>query len=187
MRSSLLLALALSLGACAGSPPMNDATVPADRERPNIQGELMLEAPQPNATIVANAAAQPQLSMLVAAVQRAGLVDALNGAGPFTVFAPIDDAWDGIDIDAMSVEDLQAVLKYHVVSGKTMASDLREGDRLVTLAGAGQDLTIGRGISDRLQMTVDGASIVYGDIPASNGVIHLVNTVLMPESGGDDR
>lgn len=187
MRSSLLLLLALSLSACMGTRPMPTDGVPADHSRPNIQGELTLQAPQPNATIVANAMAQPELSMLVAAVQRAGLVDALNGPGPFTVFAPINDAFDGLDLNSMSVEELQAVLKYHVVPGKLMAANLTEGERLVTLAEEGQGLTISRETTDRLQKTVDGVAIIYGDIPASNGVIHLINTVLMPESGGNDR
>ena len=171
------LAVALVASACS-TGPMNN---------PSVQGELMLEPAQPNATIVANAAAQPELSSLVAAAQRAGLADALSGPGPFTVFAPINSAFDGLDLSSLSTTELQNVLKYHVVPGKIMAADLVEGDRLVTLAEEGQGLTVSRETTDRLQMTVDGVAIIAADIPASNGVIHLINTVLMPESGGDDN
>ncbi|WP_420456951.1 fasciclin domain-containing protein [Rubrivirga sp.] len=148
----------------------------------DLRGDLRLDAGalSANQTIVANAMTQPELSTLVAAVQRAGLVDALNGPGPFTVFAPINAAWTG-NVDAMSADDLRDVLQYHVVEGDFSASELTDGMNLVTLGG--EDLTIQALQALDPMMKVDDADIVYADIEASNGRIHLINLVLDPTRG----
>ncbi len=131
--------------------------------------------------IVELAISTPTFSTLVAAVKAAGLADALSGAGPFTVFAPSDDAFAKLPKGA--VEDLvkpenkaklTALLQLHVVAGKHMAADFINGD-VATLGGA--KITI---MSKDGHVTVDGAKVETTDIEASNGVVHLIDTVLTP-------
>lgn len=116
---------------------------------------------------------------LVAAVKAAGLVDTLKGPGPFTVFAPTDAAFAKVPkatLDALLADKaaLTKVLTYHVVPGKMMAADLRAG-KLKTVEG--QELTI----TTTGGVMVDNAKVVAADVPASNGVIHAIDTVLMPK------
>ena len=117
---------------------------------------------------------------LVAAVQAAGLEDTLRGEGPFTVFAPTDDAFAALPegtVEALleDTETLTAILTYHVVPGAVMSGDLSDGMTATTVNG--QDVTIGVGDS----VTVDGATVVTPDIEASNGVIHVIDAVILPE------
>ena len=135
-----------------------------------------------DATIVENAMAQPQLSTLVSALRQADLVGALNGDGPYTVFAPIDPAFARADVSEMSAEELAATLKYHVVEGDLSAASLTEGTILQTLA-PGENLTVTIDESDG-SIQVDDADILYADIEASNGRIHLINLVLDPLAQG---
>ena len=132
--------------------------------------------------IVDIAAGNESFSTLVAAVQAADLVDTLKGEGPFTVFAPTDEAFAALP--AGTVENLlkpenknklTAVLTYHVVPGKVMSGDLSDGMTATTVQGS--DVTIGTtdGVS------VDGAKVVQADIEASNGVIHVIDSVILPK------
>jgi uncharacterized surface protein with fasciclin (FAS1) repeats len=132
--------------------------------------------------IVDIAAGNESFSTLVAAVQAADLVDTLKGDGPFTVFAPTNDAFAALP--AGTVEDLlkpenkdklTAILTYHVVPGKVMSGDLSDGMTATTVQG--NDVTIGT--TDGV--TVDGAKVVQADIEASNGVIHVIDTVILPK------
>ncbi|MBC7180470.1 MAG: fasciclin domain-containing protein [Roseovarius sp.] len=132
--------------------------------------------------IVDIAAGNESFSTLVAAVQAADLVDTLKGEGPFTVFAPTNDAFAALP--AGTVEDLlkpenkdklTAILTYHVVPGKVMSGDLSDGMTATTVQGT--DVTIGT--TDGV--TVDGAKVVQADIEASNGVIHVIDTVILPK------
>lgn len=121
---------------------------------------------------------------LVTAVKAAGLVDTLKGQGPFTVFAPTDAAFAKIpkaDLDALLAdkEKLAAVLTYHVVSGKVMAADVVKLDSAKTVQG--QSVTIVHP-DPTGGVTIDGAKVVQADIPASNGVIHSIDTVILPEA-----
>jgi uncharacterized surface protein with fasciclin (FAS1) repeats len=116
---------------------------------------------------------------LAAALGAAGLVDTLKGAGPFTVFAPTDAAFAKIpkaDLDALLAgkAKLTAVLTYHVVAGKVMAKDVKAG-KVKTVQGS--ELTIGTAGG----VTVDGAKVTATDIAASNGVIHVIDSVVMPK------
>lgn len=124
-----------------------------------------------------------KFTTLVAAVKAAGLVDTLKGAGPFTVFAPTDEAFaklpKGTLDDLLKAENkakLQAILKYHVVAGKVMAADVVKVQSAKTVAGG--QLTIKTTGS---AVTVDGAHVTKTDIAASNGVIHVVDAVLLPK------
>jgi len=129
--------------------------------------------------VVDTAVQAGNFTTLVTAVKAAGLVDTLKGPGPFTVFAPTDAAFAKVPkatLDALLADKaaLTKVLTYHVVSGKLMAADLRAG-KLKTLEG--QDLTI----ATMGGVTVDKAKVVAADVAASNGVIHAIDTVLMPK------
>jgi uncharacterized surface protein with fasciclin (FAS1) repeats len=116
---------------------------------------------------------------LVAAVQAAGLVDTLKGPGPFTVFAPTDEAFAKIPkatLDALIKDKaaLTKVLTYHVVAGKVMAKDVKAGN-VKTVQGSDAILATAGGV------TINGAKVVAADVAASNGVIHVIDTVIMPK------
>ncbi len=118
---------------------------------------------------------------LVAAVQAAGLVDTLKGEGPFTVFAPTDDAFaalpEGTVEDLLKPENkdkLAAILTYHVVPGKVMSTDLSDGMTATTVLGENVTITAEDGVK------VNDANVTSADIDASNGVIHVIDSVLMP-------
>ena len=131
--------------------------------------------------IVDTAVGAGSFTTLVAAVQAAGLVDTLKGEGPFTVFAPTDAAFAALP--AGTVEDLLkpenkdklvAVLTYHVVPGKVMSTDLSEGLKAATVNGAEVTITLDGGPK------VNGAPISTADIEATNGVIHVIDQVILP-------
>jgi len=132
--------------------------------------------------IVTIAAGNEDFSTLVAAVKAAGLVDTLKGDGPFTVFAPTNDAF--AKLPAGTVEDLlkpenkdklTAVLTYHVVAAKVMAADVKTGE-VATVQGGKVKIEVKDGT-----VTVDGAKVVKTDIEATNGVIHVIDTVILPK------
>jgi len=131
--------------------------------------------------IVDTAIGAGNFTTLVAAVQAAGLVDTLKGAGPFTVFAPTDAAFAALP--AGTVEDLLkpenkdkliAILTYHVVPGKVMAADLTEGMKAASVQGGELTFTLEGGAK------VNGAVISTADIAATNGVIHVIDSVILP-------
>ena len=132
--------------------------------------------------IVDIAAGNGSFSTLVAAVQAADLVDTLKSDGPFTVFAPTDDAFAALPkgtvaslLEPANKDKLTAILTYHVVPGKVMSGDLSDGMMAETVQGD----TVSIGTMDGV--TVDGANVVQADIVASNGVIHVIDAVIMPE------
>jgi transforming growth factor-beta-induced protein len=123
-----------------------------------------------------------RFTTLVAALQAAGLVEALQGDGPFTVFAPTDDAFAALPegtVEALlaDIPALTDVLLYHVVEGKVMAADVVELNTALTLEGQYLDIQVMDG-----KVMIDNAEVIITDIEASNGVIHVVDTVLLPES-----
>ena len=130
--------------------------------------------------IVDTAVAAGQFKTLAAALQAAGLVDTLKGAGPFTVFAPTDEAFAKIpkaDLDALLKDKakLTKVLTYHVVPGKVMAADVVKLKEAKTVEGSMVKIDTTSGVK------VDNAKVVKTDIAASNGVIHVIDTVIMPK------
>jgi uncharacterized surface protein with fasciclin (FAS1) repeats len=134
-------------------------------------------------TIVELAAETPELSTLVTAVKAAGLVETLNQKGPFTVFAPTNDAFaalpDGVLEDLMKPENkekLMSILTYHVVPGEVMSSDLSDGLKANTVEG--QSITFD--LSDGVK--VNDASVALADVRASNGVVHVIDQVILPPS-----
>jgi uncharacterized surface protein with fasciclin (FAS1) repeats len=133
-------------------------------------------------TIVEVAVSAGSFKTLVAAVKAAGLADTLSGPGPFTVFAPTDDAFAKLPagtVDSLlqpqNKDKLRAILLYHVVAGKVLSSDLKSGT--VKTVGGG-DLTIDLSGS---APKVNDATVIKADVPASNGVIHVIDTVLLPK------
>ena len=129
--------------------------------------------------IVDTAVAAGNFKTLATALQAAGLVDTLKGKGPFTVFAPTDEAFAKIpkaDLDALLKDKakLTAVLTYHVVAGKVMAQDVKAG-KVKTVQGSEVTLGTTGGV------TVNNAKVVAADVGASNGVIHVIDAVLMPK------
>ena len=133
----------------------------------------------PLRVIVDTAVEAGTFNTLVAAVTAAGLVDSLKGEGPFTVFAPTDDAFAALPegtVDALlnDIPTLTSILTYHVVAGKVMSTDLSDGMTAGTVNGA--DITI----STMDGVKVNGATVTGADIETSNGVIHVIDAVILP-------
>ncbi len=144
-------------------------------------------------TIVDIAAANPDFETLVAAVTAAGLVETLSGDGPFTVFAPTDDAFAALPagtveglLEPAAKGDLTNVLLYHVVPGKVMSGDIAIGATSVGTALEGASVCV---VLDGGVMLDDGsgmmANVVTADIEASNGVIHVIDKVILPGNSPD--
>jgi len=132
--------------------------------------------------IVDTAVAAGSFKTLAAALQAAGLVDALKGAGPFTVFAPTDEAFAKLPAGTLesllkpeNKDKLAAILKFHVVSGKVMSTQAVKLTSAATLEGSSLKLEVKDGA-----LFVSGAKVVKADIEASNGVIHVIDTVVLP-------
>ncbi|MFD0908492.1 fasciclin domain-containing protein [Ruegeria arenilitoris] len=135
------------------------------------------------ADIVDTAVSAGSFNTLVAAVQAAGLVDTLKGKGPYTVFAPTDEAFAALPEGTVETlllpenkDQLVTILTYHVVPAKVMSGDIA-GKRAKVLTVQGERLSV----NAKNGVKVDGANVVQADIEASNGVIHVVDTVLIPE------
>ncbi len=153
-----------------------------------LTGALMLSAmgaaqttPAPTQTIAEIVSTNPDFSTLLAAVKAAGLVETLSGAGPFTVFAPTNAAFAKIpaaDLNALinDPEKLKSILLYHVVVGKAMAADVIELTTAKTVNGAAVNLKVNGG-----KVMVNDATVIQADVQATNGVIHVIDTVLMPK------
>lgn len=135
-----------------------------------------------NSDIVELAVQTEALSTLVTAVQAADLVATLQSEGPFTVFAPTNDAFAALPdgtleslLEEANKGQLTDILTYHVVPGKVMSSDLSDGMTATTVQG--QEITIGVGDG----VTIDGANVVQADVEATNGVVHVIDAVILPE------
>ncbi len=133
--------------------------------------------------VVEIAASNDSFSTLVAAVKAAGLAEALSGDGPFTIFAPTNDAFEKLPegtveslLKPENKDKLTKILKLHVVGAKVMAADVKPGD-VDTLAGESVKIAVADG-----NVTVNGAKVVKTDIAGTNGVIHVIDTVILPTS-----
>lgn len=141
-------------------------------------------AMQPMKNIVQIASENGSFNTLVAAVKAAGLAETLQGEGPFTVFAPTDAAFAKLPAGTVNgllanKSALTSILTYHVLSGKTVASDItrNNGAMPATVNGQALDITVRGG-----KVYVNGAQVTTADIQASNGVIHVIDAVLMPKA-----
>jgi uncharacterized surface protein with fasciclin (FAS1) repeats len=132
--------------------------------------------------IVDTAASAGSFTTLLAAVRAAGLEETLRGAGPFTVFAPTDAAFSKLPDGTVEAllkdrEKLRSILTYHVVAGRVTAADVVKLDRAATVNGASVEIRTKDGA-----VMVDEATVVTADVMASNGVIHVVDTVIVPDN-----
>ncbi|SDD40479.1 Uncaracterized surface protein containing fasciclin (FAS1) repeats [Algoriphagus faecimaris] len=179
MKSTKILALAgsfLAIGLwTACSAPKEEATE-------EVAVEVVEETPEPSNTVVDIAIGSPDHTTLVAAVQAAGLAETLSGEGPFTVFAPTNAAFEALP--AGTVEDLlkpenketlTGILTFHVVSGNVMSGDLSDGQIVTTLNGETLTVSIADGV-----VKIGGATVVAADLAGDNGVVHVIDTVLLP-------
>ena len=188
MRTSLLkllatvLALAMLAVACGSdASDENVAETPATSEETETSEDGMADDP---GTIVDVAVGAGSFTTLVAAVTEAGLVDTLSGEGPFTVFAPTDDAFaaalDALGLTAeelLASDDLAAILTYHVVAGEVDAATAisLDGQSAETVNGASIDISVVDG-----NVMINNATVIGADVAASNGIIHIIDTVLLP-------
>ncbi|CAB4556461.1 unannotated protein [freshwater metagenome] len=173
------LASSLLVLAACGDDEEDATTTPTTA--PAAVTTPVTDVPVPTGDIVAVASATQGFSTLVAAVQAAGLVEVLQGEGPFTVFAPTDDAFAALPeglLDALLLPENQGVLAqiltYHVVAGKIMAADVVAGD-VATVEGSNITITTDGGVK------IFDANVVQTDVEATNGVIHVIDQVLVPE------
>jgi uncharacterized surface protein with fasciclin (FAS1) repeats len=132
-------------------------------------------------TIVDVAAGNPDFSTLVAAVKAAGLVETLSGEGPFTVFAPTNEAFAKLPegkVDSLlaDIPTLKKILTYHVVAGKVMAADVVGLNSATTVQGDDMKIAV---VDGKVKLN-DSAMVTATDLEASNGVIHVIDTVLIP-------
>ncbi len=137
----------------------------------------------PSKNIVENAAGSSDHTTLVAAVKAAGLAETLSGTGPFTVFAPTNEAFAKLPAGTVDnllkpemKKDLTNILTYHVVSGKLMAADLKDGQKLKTVEGGELTVSVKDG-----KVMINGANVTIADVVSSNGVTHVIDAVLMPK------
>jgi uncharacterized surface protein with fasciclin (FAS1) repeats len=175
------VAAALTLSACSSSS--DEATTAessaAVEESAIAEADEMVGETSPG-TIVEVASANPDFSTLVAAVSAAGLVETLSGEGPFTVFAPTNEAFAALPagvLDALLLPEnkdaLVKILTYHVVPDTVLAADITDGD-VATVEGQNVTLSTANGV------TVNGATVLTADVLADNGVIHVIDAVLVP-------
>lgn len=176
-----LLALSLLAAACGDDDASDEPIATGEAEEPAEE----MDGP---GTIVDVAVEAGSFTTLVAAVQAAGLVETLSGEGPFTVFAPTDDAFvaalDSLDLTAEELladtDLLTSVLTYHVVPGEVLAEQVLtlDGESVATVNGAEIQISV-----DGETVMVNDATVTAVDVDASNGVVHVIDSVLLPPSG----
>jgi uncharacterized surface protein with fasciclin (FAS1) repeats len=172
------IAALLFLSGC--SSDSEEATAPATSAAPSESAMASEPAAAEPGTIVEVAASNPDFETLVAAVTAADLAETLSGEGPFTVFAPTDEAFEALPeglLDALLLPEnkdaLTSILTYHVVSGEVMAADVTAGD-VETVESSTIAITTDGGVK------VNEANVIATDVDASNGVIHVIDAVLVP-------
>ncbi len=160
-------------------PKEEVAVQPAEEKGVMVGGANMV----PSKDIVDNAANSADHTTLVAAVKAAGLVETLKGAGPFTVFAPTNEAFGKLPAGTVDnllkpemKNDLTKVLTYHVVPGALKAADLSDGQKLKTVQGTELTVSIKDG-----KVMIDGATVTIADVISSNGVTHVIDAVVLPK------
>jgi uncharacterized surface protein with fasciclin (FAS1) repeats len=193
---ALVAASAVTMVACNNAntdAPAKDTVVveqPKAPEMPAAEAGVMVGGANmvPSKNIVENAAGSADHTTLVAAVKAAGLAETLSGTGPFTVFAPTNAAFDKLPkgtVETLLKPEMKAnltkILTYHVVAGKMMMSDLKDGQKLKTVQG--EELTMM--MKDGKWMVKDAkgntANVTIGDVVSSNGVTFVIDGVLMPK------
>lgn len=164
------------------------STSQTEQKSESKESASMTQESEPTSNIVELAVATQDLSTLVTAVTEADLVETLSGTGPFTVFAPTNSAFASLPegtLDSLLLPEnkakLQAVLTYHVVAGKVMSSDLSDGQVVKTVQGNNLTVEIKNGKVMLVDATGSKVEVVTADIEATNGVVHVINGVVLPE------
>ncbi len=175
--------LKLSMAALAMIAMVACGEAPAETEEVAAPTEEMAPAEQAPGTVVDIAVGSTDHTTLVAAVQAAGLAETLSGAGPFTVFAPTNAAFNALPAGTVddllkpeNKEKLASILTFHVVAGNVMSTDLTDGMKATTVNG--QEITIG--VAEG-KVTVNGANVTTADLKAGNGVVHVIDAVILPK------
>ena len=188
MATALLTALCVAPALAQSAMPGNSMSGSAMKANPMVGGAPMSASD----TIVTNASKAPNLTTLVSLVKKAGLVDTLSGPGPFTVFAPTNDAFNKIPSATLTAvgndkATLTKVLTYHVVAGKldsaAIAAKIKAGGGTATLKTVnGENLTASMDGSNLILTDAKGgkATVTTADVYQSNGVVHVIDSVLMP-------
>lgn len=188
----VVLAIALVIGGFVvlggGDDEAETTTTPSTTQNASNNSSTDNQSePEQQANIVELAQSTENLSTLVAAVVEADLVSTLSSDGPFTVFAPTNEAFgdliatlDTTAEELLAREDLADILTYHVVSGEVMAADLRDGQMVKTVQGG--ELTVSIGDAGVVLTDANGntATVIATDVEASNGVVHLIDAVVLP-------
>lgn len=180
-----VLALLILVGGIIWITNNNDDSSVSDTSTDTSQ---LAESSNESQDIVALAVATPDLSTLVTAVQAADLVETLQSEGPFTVFAPTNEAFGALPDGTLDTllqpenkDQLAAILTYHVVAGEVMSSDLSDGQVVETVQGNSLTVSIRDGNVYLVDATGGEAQVVTPDVKASNGVVHVINSVVLPE------
>lgn len=180
----VLVAAALVAGGLyIASRPDSSASQSTSTQQQNVDAE-----PATRQTIVDAAAANENFSTLVAAVKAADLVETLSGEGPFTVFAPTNAAFDKLPAGTLDTlllpenkETLKSILTYHVVSGSVTSDQLSNGQKITTVNGAELTVEITDGMVYLVDVMGNKSTVTQADIKVDNGVIHAIDTVVMPQ------
>ena len=179
---ALLMAVALTAAACGDDTEVAEASADeAAMEDDAMEDDAMADLP---ATVVDIAASSDDFSTLVAAVTEAELVETLQGEGPFTVFAPTNAAFEQALADLgltaeelLASPDLSGILTYHVVAGKIMAADAIAADGTEVATVNGDTIEVS-GVDGNVM--IDGATVTTADLEAGNGVVHVIDAVILP-------
>ncbi len=177
---AVTLTTAIIMTSCGGGEQTAEANV--DTVAPAVIDTVAAAAITP-ATVVDIAVGSADHTTLVAAVKAAGLVETLSGAGPFTVFAPTNAAFEKLPkgtveslLTPEKKADLTGILTYHVVAGSVKAADLTDGQMVKTINGKELKVTIKDG-----KVMIGGANVTAADLVAGNGVVHVIDAVLLPK------
>ena len=180
-----IVALVLVGGGIFLATSMNDDTKTTET---NTQPQQATDTEQQPGTIVAVASKTPALTTLVTAVKAASLVDTLQSAGPFTVFAPTNAAFEALPAGTLdtllkpeNVEQLKTILTYHVVAGKVMAADLKDGQVVTTVQGGTLTVSLMDGKVYLTDAKGNKVMVEMADVNTSNGVVHVIGGVLLPQ------
>ncbi len=171
---------AILLLSCNSEASKTTEATPVDTVKKEVAAAPAPVAPK---DIVDVAVGSPDHTTLVAAVKAAGLVETLKGAGPFTVFAPTNAAFSALPAGTVesllkpeNKEKLTKILTYHVVAGAVKAADLKNGQKIKTLQGEELTVSIKEG-----KVMINGANVTAADLTGTNGVVHVIDAVLMPK------
>ncbi|HPD98968.1 MAG TPA: fasciclin domain-containing protein [Candidatus Saccharibacteria bacterium] len=181
---AVVLAIAVAVGCIVWFANREDTTATNETSQSNMQPAEQ----QANRDIVVVASETESLSTLVTAVKAANLVETLQGAGPFTVFAPTNDAFAALPAGTLDTllkpenqDQLKSILTYHVVPGTVLAGDLTDGQVITTVQGGTLTVKIADGMVYLVDATGNQVKVEKADVNADNGVVHVIGGVLLPQ------